>query len=108
MPPRGRGAVAAGKHFSAEEATFRVVGALQATSSTGAATRRWTRPLLVALALVGAGALPSAAAGSSAQPDPSAPDGPGALAHFDLARRDCLGTARNTTSKVWYTVADGT
>ena len=33
--------------------------------------------------------------------------GPGALSHFDLARKDCLGTARNTTSKVWFTVADG-
>jgi glucoamylase len=32
---------------------------------------------------------------------------PGALSHFDLARKDCLGTARNTTSKVWYTVAGG-
>ena len=29
------------------------------------------------------------------------------MSHFDLARKDCLGTARNTTSKVWYTVADG-
>jgi glucan 1,4-alpha-glucosidase len=37
----------------------------------------------------------------------SATDGPGALSHFDLARKDCLGTARNTTSKVWYTVAGG-
>jgi glucan 1,4-alpha-glucosidase len=33
--------------------------------------------------------------------------GPGALSHFGLARKDCLGTARNTTSKVWYTVANG-
>jgi glucan 1,4-alpha-glucosidase len=33
--------------------------------------------------------------------------GNGALSHFDLARKDCLGTARNTTSKVWYTVANG-
>ena len=32
---------------------------------------------------------------------------PGALSHFDLARKDCFGTARNTTSKVWYTVAGG-
>ena len=31
----------------------------------------------------------------------------GDLSHFDLARKDCLGTARNTTSKVWYTVANG-
>ena len=36
-----------------------------------------------------------------------APGGPGALSHFDLARKDCLGTARNTESKVWYTVAGG-
>jgi glucan 1,4-alpha-glucosidase len=36
-----------------------------------------------------------------------APGWPGALSHFDLARKDCLGTARNTTSKVWYTVASG-
>ncbi|SMD20774.1 Glycosyl hydrolases family 15 [Kibdelosporangium aridum] len=32
---------------------------------------------------------------------------PGALSHFGLARKDCVGTARNTTSKVWFTVADG-
>jgi glucoamylase len=36
-----------------------------------------------------------------------APDGPGAVSHFGVARKDCLGTARNTTSKVWYTVANG-
>lgn len=37
----------------------------------------------------------------------TAPGGPGALSHFDLARKDCLGTSRTTTSKVWYTVAGG-
>src|SRR3954468_17474480 len=31
----------------------------------------------------------------------------GALSHFDQARKDCLGTARNPTSKIWYTVANG-
>ncbi len=36
-----------------------------------------------------------------------APGWHGALSHFDLARKDCLGTARNTRSKVWYTVANG-
>src|SRR3984893_15688442 len=36
-----------------------------------------------------------------------APGGPGAVSHFDLARKDCLGTANNTASKVWYTVAGG-
>ena len=48
-----------------------------------------------------------AASGAVSAPLSDAPDGPGALSHFDLARKDCLGTARNTTSKVWFTVADG-
>ena len=43
----------------------------------------------------------------SATSPQGAQDGPGALSHFGLARKDCLGTARNTTSKVWYTVANG-
>ena len=29
------------------------------------------------------------------------------MSFFDLGRKDCVGTARNTTSKVWYTVAGG-
>ena len=37
----------------------------------------------------------------------AAGDRPGTLSHFGLARKDCLGTARNTTSKVWYTIANG-
>src|SRR5262245_65925593 len=37
----------------------------------------------------------------------AAPGGPGAASHFNLARKDCLGTARNGTSKIWYTVANG-
>ena len=43
----------------------------------------------------------------AASPASAAPDGPGALSHFDLSRKDCLGTARNTTSKVWFTIANG-
>ena len=54
----------------------------------------------------GWGALPATAAPPSPPATPAA-DGPGALSHFDLARKDCLGTARNTTSKIWYTVANG-
>src|SRR4030081_462961 len=57
--------------------------------------------LLVALLLA-----PSAAAQTTSAAA-SATDGPGALSHFDLARKDCLGTARNSTSKVWFTVAGG-
>ncbi len=64
------------------------------------------------LAFVAIGALvlavaPVAGAGGVALAAGSAPDGPGALSHFDLARKDCIGTARNRTSKVWYTVANG-
>ena len=33
--------------------------------------------------------------------------GPGTTSYLDLGRKDCLGTARNTGSKVWYTVAGG-
>jgi glucoamylase len=73
--------------------------------------RRRGRGRLLQVALVvglAVGAqLGPAAAGSAAAPDAAAPDGPGALSHFDLARKDCLGTARNRTSKVWYTVAGG-
>ncbi len=34
-------------------------------------------------------------------------DGPGAPSYFDQARKDCLGTAENTRSKVWFTLANG-
>jgi glucan 1,4-alpha-glucosidase len=66
------------------------------------------RPLSVFLVVgaVVAGSLAAAAPAAVAAPT-SAADGPGALSHFDLARKDCLGTARNTTSKIWYTVAGG-
>src|SRR3954469_10504823 len=47
------------------------------------------------------------AAPAAAAPPVTAPGGPGALSHFDLARKDCVGTAANRTSKVWYTVAGG-
>jgi glucan 1,4-alpha-glucosidase len=54
------------------------------------------------------GALTSTASAVPSAPVVSqAPGGPGALSHFDQARKDCLGTARNTTSKIWYTVANG-
>src|SRR5213593_1583884 len=61
----------------------------------------------VAAAAITTFALLALAAGAAGAPPAVAPDGPGALSHFDLARKDCLGTARNTTSKVWYTVANG-
>ena len=66
--------------------------------------------VVLALAATGLVLLPAATASqltAAAANLSAAPDGPGALSHFDLARKDCLGTARNTTSKVWYTVANG-
>jgi glucoamylase len=57
----------------------------------------------VAVAAVPAGA----AASPAARPAAIAPGAPGAMSYFDLARKDCVGTARDTGSKVWYTVADG-
>src|SRR5829696_4267455 len=65
-----------------------------------------SRPLAVAVLLVVALAL-AAAPARAAPPSGAATDGPGALSHFDLARKDCVGTARNRDSKVWFTVADG-
>jgi glucoamylase len=43
---------------------------------------------------------------AAAQPT-VAPGAPGTLSHFDLARKDCLGTSAGRASKVWYTVANG-
>lgn len=57
--------------------------------------------LLVSLLVQGQFAARAEAAGTRAT------DGPGALAYFDTARKDCVGTAQNTSSKVWFTLADG-
>jgi glucoamylase len=62
------------------------------------------RSVLVALLcapLLAVPAVPVAAAPATA------PGGPGVLSRFDLARKDCVGTAANRSSKVWYTVAGG-
>ncbi len=49
----------------------------------------------------------AAAARTAPPPAPAAPGAPGTLSHFGLARKDCVGTARNTQSKVWFTLAGG-
>src|ERR1022692_860519 len=59
---------------------------------------------LIPLTAVSAGAATSTAGSSTAG---LAPGAPGAMSYFDLARKDCVGTAANTSSKVWYTVAGG-
>src|SRR5207237_9127721 len=51
---------------------------------------------------------PAGAAGQAGAAAVSvAPGAPGAPSYFDLARKDCAGTAAGTGSKVWYTVAGG-
>jgi glucan 1,4-alpha-glucosidase len=60
----------------------------------------------LAVVLVGA-LLPAGLTPISGWASHAASDGPGTLSHFDLARKDCLGTANNTSSKVWFTVANG-
>src|SRR4051812_6692239 len=56
---------------------------------------------VVLCAVLAAALLPAPAAVAAPAP------GPGALSHFGLARKDCLGTARTTASKAWFTVAGG-
>src|SRR5215469_11176388 len=56
------------------------------------------------LALAAGGA---ASAADRAAPAGVAPGAPGTPSYFDLARKDCVGTAAGTRSKVWYTVAGG-
>src|ERR1700730_3711912 len=57
---------------------------------------------------VGVAAAPGAPAATLADATAAtAPGAPGAASYFDLARKDCVGTAANRVSKAWYTVADG-
>ena len=57
----------------------------------------------LAVATPAATATAATVAGTAA----TAPGAPGAPSYFDLARKDCVGTAAGTGSKVWYTVAGG-
>ena len=75
--------------------------------------RRLVLPAVVATCLFAALSIPSVALGApgSGGGPPSlsttTPGAPGTESYFDLARKDCVGTARDTSSKVWFTVADG-
>jgi glucoamylase len=59
-----------------------------------------SRPFAVVALLAAAVAALAAPPAQGAPPTGAAADGPGALSHFDLARKDCVGTARNRSSKV--------
>src|SRR3954469_13242057 len=62
--------------------------------------RPHTAVLAVALTVPLAGVIGGAAHAAPAT------GGPGTAAHFDLARKDCVGTAHGG-SKIWFTVAGG-
>jgi Glucodextranase, domain N len=70
------------------------------------ARRRRYIPLAASTALL-AGLAVTVTAASAAAVAAAAPGAPGAASYFDLARKDCLGTAAGQGSKVWYTVAGG-
>jgi glucoamylase len=59
------------------------------------------------LALGPGGAAAAVGRAGAAAPADVAPGAPGAPSYFDLARKDCVGTAAGRRSKVWYTVAGG-
>src|SRR5689334_23587149 len=66
--------------------------------------RRTGALVAIAAAMVG---LTAATAHAQPAPSGSASGAPGALSHYGLARKDCIGTAENRRSKTWFTVADG-
>jgi glucan 1,4-alpha-glucosidase len=61
--------------------------------------------LPAAIAVLALGSIGIGSAGASAAP--VAAGGPGTTSHQDQSRKDCVGTARNTNSKIWFTVANG-
>lgn len=70
-------------------------------------TRRWrvgATSIVIVLILLASFVVHSATASAAGA---QASDGPGDPAYFDLARKDCLGTAQNNGSKVWFTLAEG-
>jgi glucoamylase len=69
--------------------------------------RLWALGLIFGVLVAGAGFAAAAGAARGAAARGFAPGGPGAQSYLDTARKDCFGTARNTTSKAWFTVADG-
>src|SRR4051794_6096094 len=65
-----------------------------------------TLPVAALAAPGGASANVSSSSVPATAPAAAAP-ATGALSRYDVARKDCVGTARNGRSKVWFTVAGG-
>ena len=87
---------------------------MQATAETVRQKGELVHRRLIAMVVVGIatlilGSCPGIAAvgAAPAKTTTVAPGSPGAESFFDLARKDCVGTARNQTSKIWFTIAHG-
>ncbi|HJY01785.1 MAG TPA: glucodextranase DOMON-like domain-containing protein [Streptosporangiaceae bacterium] len=66
--------------------------------------------LLAGATLIGSGlavTAPAYAGTADVTQASAAPGAPGAASYFDLARKDCVGTAADRDSRAWYTVAGG-
>lgn len=76
-------------------------------AASASVTRAWLLAVAAGLLVTCAGLAAAVSASLAAGSRGAAPGAPGAQSYLDTARKDCFGTARNTTSKVWFTVADG-
>jgi len=79
------------------------LAALSPASPATAAAAIRPAPSTATRATTSAAALAPGAQAPGAQ----APGAPGATSYLGLGRKDCLGTARDDNSRVWYTVAGG-
>ncbi len=80
------------------------------TTGTIASRGRWFIAVLAVAALavsIPGGATAAKSRTRAARASGHAPGGPGAQSYLDVARKDCFGTARDTTSKAWFSVAGG-
>ena len=109
-----RGQMARGHMARAARGRRRAAGILATLATAVLATTVLATTVLTPLTAASAGAATSAAGSSTGVSSTGvsstgglAPGAPGAMSYFDLARKDCVGTAAGTTSKVWYTVARG-
>ena len=69
--------------------------------------RRFITLVASGAVLAGLAVAAPAATATAARAAATAPGAPGTPSYFDLARKDCVGTAAAQGSKVWYTVAGG-
>ena len=92
--PRRLTGMMTGAAITAMMITPGVAGAAPAVQASAASARA------ISASVTATSAVRSAVSGT-------APGGPGVTSYLDVARKDCFGTARDRTSRVWFTVAGG-